>query len=99
MRKILHCDLNSFFASVECLLDESVRNLPVAVTGSVSDRHGVVLAKNQLAKELGIKTGMTAKLVDLAQEVDTIKTAVKTTCSSSSSIPRRTAPAHSSAKS
>ena len=60
MRKILHADLNGFFASVECLLDESLVGKPVAVTGSVSDRHGVVLAKNQQAKQLGIKTGMTA---------------------------------------
>lgn len=60
MRKILHADLNSFFANVECLLDESLVGKPVAVTGSVSDRHGVVLAKNQIAKQLGIKTGMTA---------------------------------------
>lgn len=60
MRKILHADLNSFFANVECLLDESLTGKPVAVTGSVTDRHGVVLAKNQKAKVLGIKTGMTA---------------------------------------
>ncbi len=60
MRKILHADLNSFFANVECLVDESLTGKPVAVTGSVSDRHGVVLAKNQQAKVLGIKTGMTA---------------------------------------
>ncbi len=60
MRKILHADLNSFFANVECLLDESLTGKAVAVTGSVSDRHGVVLAKNQKAKLLGIKTGMTA---------------------------------------
>lgn len=59
MRKILHIDLNSFYASVECLLDESLFGKPVAVSGSVSSRHGVVLAKNQIAKELGIKTGMT----------------------------------------
>lgn len=59
MRKILHIDLNSFYASVECLLDESLTGFPVAVSGSQSDRHGVVLAKNQLAKEKGIKTGMT----------------------------------------
>ena len=60
MRKILHVDLNSFFANVECLIDESLTGKAVAVTGSVSDRHGVVLAKNQKAKVLGIKTGMTA---------------------------------------
>ncbi|MBR7172565.1 MAG: DNA polymerase IV [Clostridia bacterium] len=59
MRKILHIDLNSFYASVECLLDESLFGKPVAVSGAVSDRHGVVLAKNQQAKVLGIKTGMT----------------------------------------
>ncbi len=59
MRKILHIDLNSFYASVECLLDDSISNLPVAVSGAVSDRHGVVLAKNQLAKKYGITTGMT----------------------------------------
>lgn len=60
MRKILHVDLNSFYASVECLLDETIADSPVAVTGAVSDRHGVVLAKNEIAKRLGIKTGMTA---------------------------------------
>lgn len=60
MRKILHCDLNSFYASVECLLDDSLFGKPVAVTGSISDRHGVVLAKNEIAKKFGIKTGMTA---------------------------------------
>lgn len=60
MRKILHADLNGFFASVECLLDNTLEGKPVAVTGSVSDRHGVVLAKNQIAKKLGITTGMTA---------------------------------------
>ena len=60
MRKILHADLNSFYASVECLLDESLFGKPVAVTGSQSDRHGVVLAKNEIAKKYGIKTGMTA---------------------------------------
>ncbi|MBQ8451984.1 MAG: DNA polymerase IV [Clostridia bacterium] len=59
MRKILHVDLNSFYASVECLLDESIREFPVAVSGSQENRHGVILAKNNLAKKLGIKTGMT----------------------------------------
>lgn len=59
MRKILHIDLNSFYASVECLLDESLKDKPVAVSGAVSERHGVVLAKNELAKRQGIKTGMT----------------------------------------
>ena len=55
----MHCDLNNFYASVECLLDESLVGVPVAVCGRVEDRHGVVLAKNMIAKRLGIKTGMT----------------------------------------
>lgn len=59
MRKILHIDLNSFYASVECLLDETIADKPVVVSGSVSDRHGVVLAKNQIAKKFKITTGMT----------------------------------------
>ena len=59
MRKILHVDLNSFYASVECLLDDSLQGKTVAVSGAVSERHGVILAKNELAKKAGIKTGMT----------------------------------------
>ena len=59
MRDILHCDLNNFFASCECLKDESIRNLPVAVCGNIEDRHGIVLAKNYPAKDKGVKTGHT----------------------------------------
>ena len=56
-RIILHCDLNNFFASVECFLDPSLRDKRVAVCGSVEERHGIVLAKNEGAKKLGVKTG------------------------------------------
>lgn len=45
-RSILHCDMNNFYASVECMLDPSLRKYPVAVCGSVEERHGIVLAKN-----------------------------------------------------
>lgn len=55
-RVILHCDLNSFFASVECLDRDDLDNLPVAVCGSVEERHGIVLAKNNIAKGFGVKT-------------------------------------------
>ena len=54
---ILHCDLNNFYASVECVLNPALSRFPVVVAGSPKDRHGVVLAKNQVAKEMGIKTG------------------------------------------
>ncbi len=56
-RVILHCDANSFYASVECLYRPSLRHSPVAVCGSVEERHGIVLTKNQLAKQQGVQTG------------------------------------------
>ena len=57
MRTILHSDLNNFYASVECLRNPEIRNFPVVVVGSKEDRHGIVLAKNMIAKNLGVKTG------------------------------------------
>ena len=56
-RVILHCDANSFYASVEMLYDPTIRDKPVAVGGSVEQRHGIILTKNQKAKACGIKTG------------------------------------------
>ena len=57
MRTILHSDLNNFYASVEVLKNPDLKGVPIAVCGSVEDRHGIVLAKNQIAKEYGVKTG------------------------------------------
>ena len=57
-RTILHSDMNSFYASVEMMLDPSLKGKAVAVCGSVEDRHGIVLAKSELAKKAGVKTGM-----------------------------------------
>ena len=57
-RAILHSDMNSFYASVEMMLDPSLRGKAVAVCGSTENRHGIVLAKSQLAKKAGVKTGM-----------------------------------------
>ena len=56
-RTILHSDLNNFYASVECMLEPSLRDKPVAVCGRVEERHGIVLAKNYAAKAFGVKTG------------------------------------------
>ncbi|HHV71124.1 MAG TPA: DNA polymerase IV [Clostridia bacterium] len=58
-RVILHCDLNNFYASVECLYNPEIRDKPVAVCGSQEDRHGIVLAKNCIAKKYGVQTGET----------------------------------------
>ena len=58
MRAILHSDMNSFYASVEMMLDPKLRGKAVAVCGSTEERHGIVLAKSELAKRAGVKTGM-----------------------------------------
>ncbi len=56
-RVILHVDMNNFYASVECMLDPSLKDHAVAVCGSVEERHGIVLAKNYKAKAFGVSTG------------------------------------------
>ncbi|HOV69994.1 MAG TPA: DNA polymerase IV [Clostridia bacterium] len=56
-RTVLHCDLNNFYASVECRENPTLKDKPVAVCGSIKERHGIVLAKNYIAKEFGIITG------------------------------------------
>ena len=49
----------AFYASVETVLDPTLRGKPIAVCGSTSERHGIVLAKSYIAKRAGIRTGMT----------------------------------------
>ena len=56
-RIILHSDCNSFYASVECLHHPEIREKPVAVGGDIEQRHGIILAKNQLAKQFHVSTG------------------------------------------
>ena len=58
-RTILHVDLNNFYASVEVLHNKHYRSVPMAVTGDIELRHGIVIAKTQMAKEQGVKTGDT----------------------------------------
>lgn len=58
-RTILHCDCNSFFASVECVLNPALRDVPMAVAGNPENRAGIILAKNELAKKYNIATAET----------------------------------------
>lgn len=56
-RIILHADMNNCYASIEAKLNPKLKGRPIAVCGSVEDRHGIVLAKSQEAKASGVKTG------------------------------------------
>lgn len=56
-RIIIHSDMNSCYASIECSLNPELWGKPVAVGGSTEDRHGIILAKSEEAKKCGVKTG------------------------------------------
>lgn len=58
-RIILHCDCNSFYASVELLQYPELMDKPVAVSGSEDNRHGIILAKNEPAKRYKVQTAET----------------------------------------
>lgn len=58
-RVILHCDMNGFYAAVELLQRPDLKDRPMAVSGDPDSRHGIILAKNQLAKEYGVVTAET----------------------------------------
>ena len=56
-KTIIHSDLNNFYASVECRDKPHLKDKPVAVVGDEELRHGIILAKNYIAKAYDIKTG------------------------------------------
>lgn len=54
---ILHIDINHCYAQIEEMKYPELRHVPMAVGGKEETRHGIILAKNDLAKTYGIKTG------------------------------------------
>ena len=58
-RTILHCDCNGFYASVECVHNPRLKEVPMAVCGNPENRRGIILAKNELAKRRGVLTAET----------------------------------------
>ena len=56
---ILHVDINNFYAGVEIRDCPSLAGLPLVVGGDIEARHGIVLAKNNIAKSFGIQTAET----------------------------------------
>ncbi len=56
-RVILHIDMNNCYAAIECKLNPKLKGKCVAVAGNREERHGIILAKNELAKSYGVQTG------------------------------------------
>lgn len=56
-RWIIHSDINHCYAQIEEMMYPELRNVPMAIGGHEEDRHGIILAKNDLAKKYHIKTG------------------------------------------
>jgi DNA polymerase-4 len=61
MRRVMHCDLDCFFAAVEELDDPALAGRPVIVGGD-PDRRGVVSTANYAARRYGIHSAMAAAL-------------------------------------
>ncbi|WP_372783106.1 DNA polymerase IV [Litorivivens sp.] len=57
MRKIIHCDCDCFYASVEMRDDPALRGIPLAV-GGASDRRGVIATCNYEARSYGVRSAM-----------------------------------------
>lgn len=57
MRKIIHIDMDCFYAAVEMRDNPSLREVPLAIGGS-RDRRGVISTCNYLAREFGVRSAM-----------------------------------------
>ena len=76
-RKIIHCDCDCFYASVEMRDDPSLRGRPLAVGGR-ADQRGVVATCNYEARRFGIHSAMaTAQAMKLCPELVVIPPAME----------------------
>lgn len=56
-RKIIHCDCDCFYASVEMRDNPDLRDVPLAV-GGASDKRGVIATCNYKARSFGVRSAM-----------------------------------------
>ncbi|MDR3432219.1 MAG: DNA polymerase IV [Rouxiella aceris] len=61
MRKIIHVDMDCFFAAVEMRDDPSLRDIPLAIGGS-KDRRGVISTANYPARRYGVHSAMSTAM-------------------------------------
>lgn len=57
MRKIIHVDMDCFYAAVEMRDNPSLREIPLAIGGS-RERRGVISTANYLARQYGVRSAM-----------------------------------------
>lgn len=57
MRKIIHIDMDCFYAAVEMRDNPALREVPLAVGGSV-DKRGVLTTANYVARQYGVRSAM-----------------------------------------
>ncbi|GGW92067.1 DNA polymerase IV [Alteromonas halophila] len=73
MRKIIHIDMDCFYAAVEMRDDPSLRDIPIAIGGS-SDRRGVISTCNYPARKYGVRSAMaTAYAMRLCPDLKLIR--------------------------
>lgn len=57
MRKIIHVDMDCFFAAVEMRDNPALRDIPIAIGGS-RERRGVISTANYPARQFGVRSAM-----------------------------------------
>jgi DNA polymerase IV len=73
MRKIIHIDMDAFFAAVEMRDNPALRHVPMAVGGS-SERRGVLATANYAARKFGVRSAMaTAHAMKLCPQLVLVK--------------------------
>lgn len=73
MRKIIHIDMDCFYAAVEMRDNPALRNIPIAIGGS-ADRRGVISTCNYPARKYGVRSAMaTAYALRLCPDLTLVK--------------------------